>query len=165
MVENEGHSEREDFRGARIQVLGTNIDDPAEGRIFVWTKMGWFERIEGPWGDVAFTPVAESEEELRELVSKDNPKADLSELSGEFKKMVSAEFRDQSPVHPDSLEDSQRDTDEGTDDDEDDQEYHQHDYDRVVPHDITRQQKIGYMKSPADREATIKSYLPRRAQP
>jgi len=97
MADNEGHSEREDFRGARIQVLGTNTDDPAEGRIFVWTKMGWFERMEGPWGDVAFTPVAESEEELRILVAKDDPKADLSELSGEFKKMVSAEFRDQTP--------------------------------------------------------------------
>ena len=127
MADNEGHSEREDFRGARIQVLGTNTDDPAEGRIFVWTKMGWFERMEGPWDDVAFTPVAESEEELRILVSKDDPKADLSELSGEFKKMVSAEFRDQTPIHPDALEDANRDTDEGNDDNEDDQEYHQHD--------------------------------------
>lgn len=53
---------REEFRGARPRVFGTNPDDPENGRTFVWTQMGWFERVAGPWGDVAFTPVADSED-------------------------------------------------------------------------------------------------------
>ena len=81
MANNEGQSEREEFGGARIQILGTNPDEPENGRIFVWTKMAWYERIECQWGDVAFTPVAESEEELRELVLRDAPEADLGLLA------------------------------------------------------------------------------------
>ena len=124
MANDEGQSEREEFRGARIQILGTNPDDPENGRVFVWTKMGWFERLEGQWGDVAFTPVAESEEELRELILRDNPEADLTELGGDFRKKVSEEFIEQSPSYPDSPEDSIEETDE---DNEDEQENHTHD--------------------------------------
>jgi hypothetical protein len=124
MANDEGQSEREEFRGARIQILGTNPDDPENGRVFVWTKMGWFERLEGQWGDVAFTPVAESEEELRELILRDNPEADLNELGGGFRKKVSEEFIEQSPSYPDSPEDSSEETDE---DNEDEQENHTHD--------------------------------------
>ena len=124
MANDEGQSEREEFRGAPIQILGTNPDDPENGRIFVWTKMGWFERLEGQWGDVAFTPVAESEIELRELVARENPDADLNELGGEFGKTVSEEFIAQSPSYPDSPEDSDEEIEE---DNEDEQENHTHD--------------------------------------
>ena len=86
--------------------------------------MSWFERLEGPWGDIAFTPVAESEEELRELISRDNPQADVTELRGEFRKKVTDEFIEQSPSYHDSPEDSREETDE---DNEDEQENHQHD--------------------------------------
>ena len=123
MVDNGEHSEQEEFRGARIQILGTNPDTPEEGRIFVWTKMGWFERLLGPSGNVAFTPVADSEEELRELITQDNPKVDLDELCGKYgkyRKKVSEEFIEQSPSYSDSPEDSSEEPDE------DDQEYHQH---------------------------------------
>jgi len=121
MADNGVQSEREEFGGARIQILGTNPDEPENGRIFVWTKMAWYERIEGQWGDVAFTPVAESEEELRELVLRDAPEADLVELSGEFKQTVSEEFIEQSPSIPDSPDDIREDVDE---DNEDEQEFH-----------------------------------------
>jgi hypothetical protein len=121
MVDNGGQSEREEFRGARIQILGTNPDTPEEGRIFVWTKMGWFERLEGPSGSVAFTPVANSEEELREYISRDNTQADLDDLGGNYRKKVSEEFMEQSRSYSDSPEDSREEPDE------DDQEYHQHD--------------------------------------
>ena len=77
MDDDKGHREREESRGAQIQILGTNPDNPEKGRIFVWTKMGWFERLEGPSGDIAFTPIADSEEELRETISRDNPNTDL----------------------------------------------------------------------------------------
>ncbi len=120
MVNSGGHSEREEFRGARIQILGTNLDTPEQGRIFVWTKMGWFERLEGPSGNVAFSHIADSEEELQELISQDNTLVDLNKLGGRYRKMVSEEFREQSRSYSDSPEDSSEEPDE------DDQEYHQH---------------------------------------
>jgi hypothetical protein len=121
MVGNGKHSEQEEFHGAPIQILDTDPDTPEEGRIFVWTKMGWFERLEGPSGNIAFTAVANSEEELRELISLDNPKADLDELGGKYRKKVSEEFMEQSSSYSDSPEDSDEEPDE------DDQQYHQHD--------------------------------------
>lgn len=122
MINNEENSEREESRGAKIQILGTNPKAPANGRIFVWTKMGWLERLEGQSGDVAFTPIAESEEELREVISRDNPNADLDDIGGEFRKKVSEEFIEQSPSYSDSPEDSNEEAD-----DDEDQEYEEHD--------------------------------------
>jgi hypothetical protein len=122
VINNEENSEREESRGAKIQILGTNPEDPANGRIFVWTKMGWLERLEGQSGDVAFTPIAESEEELREVISRDNPNADLDDIGGEFRKKVSEEFIEQSPSYSDSPEDSNEEAD-----DDEDQAYHEHD--------------------------------------
>jgi hypothetical protein len=131
MAENEGHSEREEFRGARVQILGTNPEHPAKGRIFVWTKMGWFERLEGPSGNAAFTPIAESEEELKELLLEDNPRAELSDLVGKYRKQVSEEFIEQSRSYQEEPEESAErltdNTSEETDEDDEDQEYHQHD--------------------------------------
>ena len=83
--------------------------------------MGWFERLEGQSGDIAFSPVADSEEELRELISRDNAQADLHELAGKYRKKVSEEFIEQSRSYSDSPEDSS-----GEPSSEDDQEYHQH---------------------------------------
>ncbi len=83
---------REQFKGARPRVFGTDPDHPARGRIFVWTPVGWFERIEGPWGDVTFDPVAESENELKAWLARDNPDFDLVELTDEFGRMVFEEF-------------------------------------------------------------------------
>jgi hypothetical protein len=122
MVDTGEYSEREESRGAKIQILGTNPDNPEKGRIFVWTKMGWFERLEGQSGDVAFTPVSDSEEELRKLISRDNPRADLRDLSGKYRKKVSEEFIEQSPSYSDSSEDSGEEFD-----DDEEQKYHQHD--------------------------------------
>ena len=121
MVDNERHSEREETRGAKIQILGTNPDNPESGRIFVWTKMGWFERLEGPSGGIAFTPIADSEEELRELISRDNPNSDLDDLRGKYRKRVVEEFKEQSPSYSDSTEDSSEESE-----DDEDQEHHLH---------------------------------------
>jgi hypothetical protein len=112
----------DEFRDTKLRIFGTDPDNPDEGRIFVWTKMGWFERLEGQSGDVAFTPIAQSESELRELISRDDPSADLIQLGREYRKMVSREFMEQSPSYRDSSEYS----DEGPLE-EDSQQYHQHD--------------------------------------
>jgi hypothetical protein len=114
--------ESEETRGTKIQIMGTNPDNPEEGRIFVWTKMAWFERLEGESGDVAFTPIAESEKELQELITRDDPGAELDDIAGEFRKQVIEEFTDQSPSYMDSTEDSVEEAD-----DDEDQEYDEHD--------------------------------------
>ena len=120
MINDSEHSERQEFGGARIQILGTDADNPEDGRVFVWTKMGWFERLEGESGDIAFSPIADSEEELNELIAREDSHAELYEISGQFRKQVSEEFIGQSPSFADSPEDSQEEPDD------DDQEYHQH---------------------------------------
>jgi hypothetical protein len=112
----------DEFRGARLRIFGTDPDNPDNGRIFVWTKIGWFERIEGQSGDAAFTPVAQSEGELHELISRDDKSADLVQLGGKWRRMVSKEFMEQSPSYRDSPEYSDEEPLE-----EDAQEYHHHD--------------------------------------
>ncbi len=97
---------REEFRGACPRIFGTDPDNPEHGRVFVWTKMGWFERIEGPWGDIAFTPVADSEDQLRELISQNNPDIDLVEFENEFGKTVYQEFMEDEPLYPEAPETS-----------------------------------------------------------
>jgi hypothetical protein len=99
---------REEFRGARPRVFGTNPDDPENGRTFVWTKMGWFERVEGPWGDVAFTPAADSEDELKDWISEGKGGTDLVELEDDYGKMVCQEFEEQSEdaLYPEAPETS-----------------------------------------------------------
>jgi hypothetical protein len=122
-VEDREDMIQEEFRGARLRVYGTNREDPDEGRMFVWTKTGWFERIEGSSGGVAFTPIADSEEELRDSLAQDDPKFDLIELGGDHRKTVFEEFREQSTSDQDFLE---RAENQSAGDDED-QQYHQHD--------------------------------------
>ena len=122
MLEGSQNGTREEFRGARVRVVGTDPDNPDEGRVFVWTKMGWFERVEGQSGGVSFIPVAQSENELREFISRRDPSVDLVPLGGTHGKMVSAEFMEQSPAYSDSPEYSSEDPNQ-----EDDQQYHQHD--------------------------------------
>jgi len=122
MLEGSQNSTREEFRGARVRVVGTDPDNPDEGRVFVWTKMGWFERVEGQSGGVSFIPVAQSENELREFISRRDPSVDLVPLGGSYGRMVSEEFMEQSPAYSDSPEYSSEDPNQ-----EDDQQYHQHD--------------------------------------
>jgi hypothetical protein len=127
MVEDKKDTTRGEFRGARFRIFGTDPDNPEDGRIFVWTKMGWFERIQGSSGNVAFVPVAQSENELRELISRDDPSIDFVSLGGEYRKRVSDEFMEQSLSSRDS-EDSENSTEEASEDSEDnDQRFHQHD--------------------------------------
>jgi hypothetical protein len=126
LVERRENKIQEEFHGARLRVYGTNQVDPEEGRIFVWTKTGWFERIAGSQGNVAFTPIADSESELSALVAQDNPSLDFIELGGEIRKLVSEEFREQSTNYQDTPVSSE---DEFVNEEEEqqEQEYHQHD--------------------------------------
>ena len=127
MVEDREQMERDadalsDANDARLQIFGTDPDNPDNGRIFVLTNTGWFERMEGESGAVAFTFIAQSEGELREFISRDGQSDSLVQLSDDYREMVSEEFMEQTPQYRDSAEYSDEDPSE-----EDSQQYHQHD--------------------------------------
>jgi hypothetical protein len=123
MVQDRDEMIQDEFRGARLRVYGTNREDPEEGRIFIWTKTGWFERLEGTSGNVAFTPIANSEDELKDLIAEDDPDYEFIEVGGEFRRVVTEEFREDASF----MEDASGDLMEKPIDEEDDQLYHQHD--------------------------------------
>ena len=125
MVERRDSENYDEYSGARIQILGTHPNNPDEGRIFVWTKMGWYERLEGQSGNVAFTHIAESQEQLEDLISRENPGAELRDIGGEYRRLVTQEFIGQSRSDSDTQEDSQEEYDDDKADD-DEQQYHQH---------------------------------------
>ena len=122
MVEGREQTERNENQRVTIQVLGTNRDNPDEGRIFVWTKRDWFERVKGTAGGVAFEPVAKSEDELMEYIARTNPSANLVELDANHRRKVAEEFSERSQSYRDSTQDWRE---EATDEDEN-QQYHQH---------------------------------------
>lgn len=123
MVEGREQDERNENQRVTIQVLGTRLDDPEQGRIFVWTKRGWFERLKGTVGGVAFEPVAKSEDELMEYIARENPSSELTELDAKYRKRVAEEFSERSRSYLDSTQDWRA---EASDEDEN-QQYHQHD--------------------------------------
>jgi hypothetical protein len=91
--------ERELIRKAEPRVFSTSADDPEDGRTFVWSADGWFERIEDESGAVAFTPVADSEREVREWL-REQGCSDFDEPAEEFVQIVRSEFLDQNPPYP-----------------------------------------------------------------
>jgi hypothetical protein len=122
MAEDTEYKSPEEIKGIELRVYGTSPHGPTERRIFVWTENGWFERIEGSSGNVAFSPIADSEDDLRQLLAVENPSADFVELKGEIRKTVLEEFSEQSIDYRDTpLYSEQEDVDE-----DEEQEYHQH---------------------------------------
>jgi len=121
-MEDLNEKKRGQSRGGRVRVVGTNSDSPDEGKVFVWTKMGWFERIEGESGNAAYTPVARSEKELREYISRGNPSVDLFPLGSKYGKMVAEQFNEQTPYRSASPEYQSEESSK-----EYDEQYHQHD--------------------------------------
>lgn len=94
--------QKELFRGAEPRVFTTRPDDPIEGRVFVWARTRWYERLEGSSGAVAFSHIADSEQELREWLSQQH--LELTELDDEYAKTVRQEFLEQTPLYPEAPE-------------------------------------------------------------
>lgn len=97
------------FKGARPRVYTTSAQAPSEGRTFVWARTRWYERVEGDTGAVAFTPIADSDQELRDSLSPDESAA-LSELDDEVAAAVRDEFLEQTPLYPEAPELSDQET-------------------------------------------------------
>ena len=91
------------FDGAQPRVFVTNPNDPEEGRTFVWAKARWYERLEGQMGNVAFSPLTDSEEELRSWLTEET-ELESTEVDGEYAKRVREEFLDQTPLYPEASE-------------------------------------------------------------
>jgi hypothetical protein len=89
---------RNEFRIRPIKCLATNPNNPEDGRIFLRTNVGWFERLDDPSGDLIFTEVSQSEEELLKFVAQDNPSAYLVPLDREHIKVVYDELREFLPL-------------------------------------------------------------------
>ena len=95
--------ENELFRGTRPVVLSTNPQSHYEGRTFVWAWTQWFEHIEGPSGNVAFSPVAASEKELHEWLRQQGVPMPI-EIDNEYGEIVHQEFVNQVPLYPEAPE-------------------------------------------------------------
>jgi len=94
------------FRETEPRIFSTHPKYPEEGRTFIWAWTEWFERLEGDSGAVSFTPVAESEKELRRWLKVQKCNRDLSEITGEFARDVRDEFLEQLPLFPEAPETS-----------------------------------------------------------
>src|SRR5918997_6553630 len=82
------------FEGVQPRVFVTNPDNLEEGRTFVWAKARWYERLEGEMGNVAFSPVTDSEEELRSWLTQESglEATEMDEVDNEYSETVREEF-------------------------------------------------------------------------
>jgi hypothetical protein len=97
---------REDlFRDTEPRIFSTNPKNPENGRTFVWAWTEWFERLEGESGAVSFTPVADSETQLRRWLIIQKCK-DIIEIDDDFAHDVHDEFLEQVPLFPEAPETS-----------------------------------------------------------
>ncbi len=100
--------QQEVFSGSMPRIFTTNPASPDEGRTFVWDKTKWFERVEGPTGATAFTPVADTEQDLRDLLSQEwlstGQSTELTEVDGDFADVVRGEFKDAPVLYPEAPE-------------------------------------------------------------
>ena len=92
------------FRGTRPTVLTDRPDHPGEGKIIVWAWTDWFERVEGPSGNITFDPIAGYETELYEWLNREGIHEELTEIEGDFANIVIGEFLEQSPLYPEAPE-------------------------------------------------------------
>ena len=94
------------FEGARPRVFVTNPDNLDEGRTFVWVKARWYERLEGEMGSVAFSPVTDSEEDLRSWLTQELglEAAEMDEVDSEYAGAIREEFLNQIPLYPEASE-------------------------------------------------------------
>jgi hypothetical protein len=96
--------ERDLLQGAEPRVFVTQENNPEEGLTFVWARAQWYERVEGEMGNVAFVPIADSEEDLRQWLSSEADQSDLTEVDDDYARLVTQEFLEQAPLYPEASE-------------------------------------------------------------
>lgn len=88
-------------KGMPPRVFVTDSGEPESGRVFVWAQTRWFERVESPTdnGAIAFAPIAESEDELADILRERG--LSMDELDGDFAGLVKDEFLNDPMLYPD----------------------------------------------------------------
>jgi hypothetical protein len=88
-----------DLSKADPRIFVTDPDDPEAGRTFIWTAMGWFERIEGEDDDgpVSFSPLSMDEDDVREWLGEQG--LEITELDDEFARNVREEFLEEGTLY------------------------------------------------------------------
>jgi hypothetical protein len=95
------------YANADPRVYSSNADTPGAGRTFVWAQARWFERVESETenGAVEFSPVADSEEDLRDwLAAQDVEIDEVDPADNQFAAVVRDEFMNQTPLYPEAPE-------------------------------------------------------------
>ena len=85
------------------RVYVTNPAAPSEGRVFIWHRTRWYERVAGEDGPAAFTPLADSDEELPDAVPEAR-EGSFVEIEDDFAARVHEEFREHTPLYPEAPE-------------------------------------------------------------
>jgi hypothetical protein len=83
------------FNGARVKIFGTNLNDPKNERIYLKTKLGWFERNKNESGDLRLATVSQIEAKLLEFVGNGGASTELIPLSAEYRKQFYIELLEQ----------------------------------------------------------------------
>ena len=111
------------FRETEPKIFTTNPRNPQAGHTFVWAWTEWFEREEGDSGAVTFTPIADSESELRKWLSLHHHESELTEIKGLFARDVMDDFLEQVPLFPEAPETSSEEPFQEQNPDEDVEHY------------------------------------------
>jgi hypothetical protein len=84
------------------RVFVTSSDDQENGRIFVWARTQWFERLSGDSGAVEFSPLSMDVPDLREWLREQD--LEMTETDDELTALVREEFLNQNPLYPEAPE-------------------------------------------------------------
>jgi hypothetical protein len=94
MIET-GNPSKRVFNGTRVKIFGTNPNDPENGRIYLKTKLGWFERSKNESGDLMLAPVSQVEAKLLDFVGNGGASTELIPLNAEYRKKFYIELLEQ----------------------------------------------------------------------
>lgn len=95
--------------GTDPRIYVTNPDEPEDGRVFIYAKTRWYERVSDPWGGLVYQHVADEEEHLDDYMARDGSPDDLTELDpldDDFARSVVESFLRHSPLYQGEVETS-----------------------------------------------------------
>ena len=85
------------------RVFVTDPDEPGEGRTFIWTETGWFERLIGDeTGAAEFSPLSMDENALHEWLREQD--LDITELDDDYAELVLDEWANEDHYYPEAPE-------------------------------------------------------------
>jgi hypothetical protein len=83
------------FNGTRVKIFGTNPNNPENGKIYLKTKIGWFERSKSESGDLMLAPISQIEAKLLDFAARGGATTELVPISPEYRKKFYIELLEQ----------------------------------------------------------------------